>query len=105
MFTTKAGKLEHNHMVDVDGQGSGHTIDTSYGPPHTHEITNWIVSKNKVGGEPHIHEVVNEHLAYIKEGQKPKIIDKEQKPLVLPRRKKAKKSATKKSRKRRKKSR
>ena len=51
MFTKKAGDPEHNHRIEVDGDGTGETIDTSCGVPHTHKLTNWSVEE--VSGHTH----------------------------------------------------
>ena len=57
MFTTKSGKWPHTHRVEIDGEGNGKTIDTSYGPVHNHEIENYQVSESKLSDDPHTHEV------------------------------------------------
>lgn len=51
MFTKKSGEPEHNHRMEVDGNGTGETIDTSCGMPHTHQIKDWKVEK--VHGHDH----------------------------------------------------
>lgn len=57
MFTSKAGEHEHNHRVDIDGQGDGKTIDTSYGVPHTHQVKNYKVLPVEGALDTHTHEV------------------------------------------------
>ena len=51
MFTSKDN--EHNHQLAIDGQGTGKTIDTSYGVPHTHEVKDYVVEEVK----DHIHTI------------------------------------------------
>lgn len=57
MFTTKSGKWPHTHRVELDGDGNGQTLDTSYGPVHTHKIENYQVEEAKLSDDPHTHEV------------------------------------------------
>lgn len=59
MFTNKSGDPEHNHRMEVDGNGTGETIDTSAGMPHTHEIKDWAVSKGK---DDHTHGVSADYI-------------------------------------------
>ena len=51
MFTKPAGETEHVHKMEVDGEGTGCTVSTSKGLPHTHEIKNWKVEE--VDGHTH----------------------------------------------------
>lgn len=51
LFTSKDEK--HNHRIEMDGQGTGTTIDTSYGVPHTHKIKDYVVEEK----DGHTHTV------------------------------------------------
>ena len=63
MFTKRAGEPEHNHKLDVCGAGTGQTIDTSDGHPHTHEIKDWVVSAYERDDMPkHDHDIAKDGL-------------------------------------------
>ena len=59
MFTKKDGEPEHNHRLEVDGSGTGETIDTSLGMPHTHKVKDWVVEKSTDG---HTHGVSSDYI-------------------------------------------
>jgi hypothetical protein len=75
MFTSKSGKWPHNHRVEVDGDGNGKTIDTSYGPVHTHEVKNYEVLPSELSDDDHEHTVDVDGSARWKAGDTPKYID------------------------------
>lgn len=56
MFTKKTN--DHNHRMEVDGQGTGETLDTSKGLPHTHKIDNWKVEEKN----GHTHAVSSDYI-------------------------------------------
>ena len=58
MFTKKAGDPEHVHQMEVDGEGTGETISTSVGVPHTHKIDNWTVEEK----DGHTHAVSSDYV-------------------------------------------
>lgn len=59
MFTEKSGKPIHNHRYDVDGNGTGETIDTLGASVHVHEIKDWVVQPG--GEDEHTHEIPDEN--------------------------------------------
>jgi hypothetical protein len=66
MFSEKAGEPEHNHKVEVDGEGTGQTISTSDGPVHTHKIENWVMAPSKGmkdRGDEHVHHIDHQSVA------------------------------------------
>jgi plastocyanin len=52
MFTSKDGEHPHNHRVEINEQGNGKTIDTSYGPAHTHKIEDYKIKESN----DHVHD-------------------------------------------------
>lgn len=54
MWTKKAGDdYPHKHRCELDGEGTGVTVHTSHGPPHTHDVENYKLAE----AEGHTHEL------------------------------------------------
>lgn len=73
MFTTKAGETPHTHKVELDGQGTGQTIDTSDGPLHTHKIENYVVAEANLAKDGHTHDVDVDGVKVWRNGDTPKV--------------------------------
>lgn len=58
MFTKLSGKPPHTHRLELDGQGTGETVDTSYGVLHTHKVTDFVCCEPEIDKvEKHIHDI------------------------------------------------